>query len=257
MGFFNIPLEHRDHVLYFHPSPRRVRVELAGAVIAESDHMMMLHESGHLPVYCFPEGDVRREYLRESDYRTSSDTKGEARYWSVVAGDRVAENAAWSYESPPEGASPLAGYVIFDWGAMDAWYEEDEQIHIHPRDPYHRVDVRDTHRHVRVTANGETVADTHRAKILFETGLPPRYYIPPQDVRRGFVVDSDTHTGCPYKGTASYYSLKVGDTVLKDVAWYYPEPLEEAERVAGYLSFYDDKVNVEVDDAHGDERAAA
>jgi uncharacterized protein (DUF427 family) len=104
---------------------------------------------------------------------------------------------------------------------------------------------------------GETLADTRRAKVLFETGLPPRYYIPPEDVHRDLLVDSDTHTGCPYKGTASYYTLKVGDTVVEDVAWTYPEPLEKAERVAGYLSFYNNKVDVEVDDSHGDERAAA
>ncbi|HKJ92012.1 MAG TPA: DUF427 domain-containing protein [Longimicrobiales bacterium] len=247
-GTFNVPLEHRDHILYLHPSPRRVRVEFGGEVVAESDHMKRLHESGQHPVYLFPREDVNMDLLEATEHRTPSETKGEARHWTVKAGGKEAENAAWSWESPPEGAPPLAGYVVFDWDAMDAWYEEDEQIHVHPRDPYHRVDVRDTHRHVRVSRDGEVLAETDRAKVLFETSLPPRYYIPPEDVRQDLLVHSDTHTGCPYKGTASYYSLKLGDKVLTDAVWYYPEPLEEAERVAGYLSFYPNKVDIEIAD---------
>jgi uncharacterized protein (DUF427 family) len=112
----------------------------------------------------------------------------------------------------------------------DAWFEEDEQIFVHPRDPYHRVDVLDSSRHVKVTVNGEVLAETVRPKLLFETGLPPRYYIPPEDVREDVLVDSDKQTWCPYKGAASYYSVEAGGGRVEDLIWYYPEPIRRPTR---------------------------
>ena len=110
---------------------------------------------------------------------------------------------------------------------MDAWYEEDEQVFVHPKDPYHRVDVLESSRNVKVTVDGEVVAVTDRPKVLFETGLPPRYYIPPEDVREDILVASEKTTQCPYKGVASYYSVEAGGERVEDLVWYYPEPLPE------------------------------
>ncbi|MDQ3966496.1 MAG: DUF427 domain-containing protein, partial [Actinomycetota bacterium] len=129
----------------------------------------------------------------------------------------------------------------------DAWYEEDEEVFVHPRDPYHRVDILDSSRHVRVLVNGEVVAETDRPELLFETGLPTRYYIPPEDVREELLVPSDTTTQCPYKGVASYWSVDAGGELFEDLSWYYPEPLPEAAKISGLLCFFNERVDLEVD----------
>jgi uncharacterized protein (DUF427 family) len=165
----------------------------------------------------------------------------------VRAGDRVAENAAWGYPEPIESCPPISGHVAFYWNKMDAWYEEEEQVFVHPKDPYHRVDVLDSSRHVRVTVNGEVVAETDRPVVLFETGLPPRYYIPSEDVREEALVESEKTTRCPYKGVASYYSVEAGGGREEDLVWYYPEPLPEVGKVGGRLCFFNEKVDLEVD----------
>ena len=185
----------QPHTLYFEDSPRRVRVMFGGETVADSKRAKLLHETGHLPVYYFPQEEVRMDLLEESDHTTHCPFKGDASYWSVRVGNRVSENAVWSYPEPIDSAPPLAGYLAFYWDKMDAWYEEEEEVFVHPRDPYHRVDILDSSRHVRVSVNGEVVAETERPKILFETGLPPRYYIPPEDVREDVLLESETSTG--------------------------------------------------------------
>ena len=153
------------HTLYFEDSPRRVRVKFGGETIADSKRAKLLHETGHLPVYYFPEEDVRMDLLEESDHTTYCPFKGDASYWSVRVGDEVAENAVWSYPEPIDSAPPLAGYLAFYWNKMDHWFEEDEEVFVHPRDPYHRVDVLDSSRYVRVSVNGEVIAETERPKV--------------------------------------------------------------------------------------------
>ena len=124
--------------------------------------------------------------------------------------------------------------------------EEDEEVTVHPRDPYHRVDVRGSSRHIKVTVDGATVAETDRPRILFETGLPPRYYIPPEDVNKELLAESDTVTHCPYKGAASYRSVEANGKTIEDAAFGYPDPLPEAEKVEGYLCFLGEGVETEV-----------
>jgi uncharacterized protein (DUF427 family) len=235
------------HTLYFEDSPRRVRVMLGGETVADSRHVKLLHETGHLPIYYFPEEDVRMDLLEATDHTTHCPFKGEASYWSVRVGDSVAENAVWGYREPIDSAPPLDGYVAVYWDAMDHWYEEDEEVFVHPRDPYHRVDTLSSSRHVKVSLNGEVVAETDRPQILFETGLPPRYYIPPEDVRKDVLVESEKSTQCPYKGTASYHSVEVGGGTVEDLVWHYPEPIAAVEGIRDHLCFYNEKVDLEVD----------
>ena len=246
-GEFNFSYDAPQHVLYFEGSPRRVRVELAGRVVADSRDAKLLHETGHLPVYYFPEEDVDSRCLEPSDHSSHCPFKGDASYWSVRAGDRVAENAVWGYPDPIEGAPPIAGHLAFYWGAMDRWLEEDDEIHGHPRDPYTRVDVRESSRHVRVSLDGEQVAESTRPKLLFETSLPTRVYLPREDVRSELLEESATATYCPYKGHASYWSLRAGDGHVEDVAWSYAEPFPEADRVRDHLSFLHEDLTVEID----------
>jgi len=237
----------QPHTLYFEDSPRRVRVMFGGETIADSKRAKLLHETGHLPVYYFPEEDVRMDLLEESDHTTYCPFKGDASYLSVRVGDRLAENAVWHYPEPIDSAPPLAGYLAFYWRMMDHWFEEDEEVFVHPRDPYHRVDILESSRHVRVKVNGEVVAETDRPKVLFETGLPPRYYIPPEDVREDALVGSEKTTRCPYKGIASYWSVEAGGERVEDLVWYYPEPIPEAAKIEGHLCFFNEKVDLEVD----------
>lgn len=130
----------------------------------------------------------------------------------------------------------------------DHWHEEDEEVFVHPRDPYHRVDVLQSSRHVKVLVDGEVVAETDRPRILFETGLPPRYYIPPEDVRDDVLLPSDKETQCPYKGIASYYhSVQAGGETREAVVWYYPHPIPAAADIEGHLCFFNEKVDLDVD----------
>jgi uncharacterized protein (DUF427 family) len=224
------------------PSSKWVRVYFGGKLIADSRHVILLRLSDHALIYYFPKDDVRMEYLEKSSFTTQSPIMGSASYWNVRVGDQLAENAAWDLVEPFSDGHNLEGFFAFDWAKMEAWFEEDEEVFVHPRDPFHRIDVIHSSRHIRVVVGGETVAETQRPVLLFETGLPTRYYLPKLDVRMELLVPSDTHTGCPYKGTASYYSLKVGNQFYPDIAWYYPFPYPDMGKIQNLISFYDEWV---------------
>ena len=246
-GVFNFERSGPDHVLYFEDSPRRVRALFNGETVADSRRVKLLHETGLLPVYYFPEEHMRRELLEASDLETGCPFKGSARYHSIRVGDRVANNAVWYYPEPIPGAPPLAGYCAIVWDAMDEWYEEDRQQFVHARDPYHRIDVLPTSRHVKISIDGQVVADSRRALALFESSLPTRYYILPDDVRQERLEPSEATTRCAYKGLANYHSVRVGDKLHVDVAWSYRDPAAEVATVADRLCFFDEKVDVDLD----------
>jgi uncharacterized protein (DUF427 family) len=247
-GAFNFELPDPRRILYFEDSPRRVRGELAGTTVVDSVRAKLLHEHGHLPIYYFPQDDVRMELLESTDHATHCPKKGDAAYWSVRVGGRVAENAAWTYPEPLEGAPPLRGFVAFYWGALDRWLEEDEEVFVHPRDPYHRVDVLPSSRRVRVSVGDEVVAETTRPRLLFETGLPVRYYIPREDVRSESLQPAALETRCPYKGVASYFHVAAGGGLEEELAWYYPDPVAEVGGIEGHVCFFDERVDVDVDE---------
>jgi uncharacterized protein (DUF427 family) len=231
------------HVIEIEPSPRRVRVMFGGEIIADSTGPLLLLETGCLPVYYFPRDHVRMEFLFPTKHHTTCPYKGRASYWTVRTGGREAENAAWGYPDPIPESRAIAGAIAFYWDRMDAWFEEDEEIFVHPRSPYVRVDVVPSSRHVRVTVGGEVVAATRRARFLFETGLPTRYYIPPEDVRLDLLEPSATHTRCPYKGVASYWHVRVGDELRRDLVWSYPDPIPECPKIKGLMCFYNEFVD--------------
>ncbi|QBQ53949.1 DUF427 domain-containing protein [Nitrosococcus wardiae] len=230
---------HRVEVV---PIPKRVRVLFNQETIADSTQVLLLRETYLPPVYYFPPQDVRMEWLQRTDHSSHCPFKGEAAYWSVTVRERSAENGAWSYPEPLEQVAPINNHIAFYWDKMDAWYEEDEPVFVHPCDPYVRIDVRESFRPVRVVLGGKVVAETCRARFLFETGLPTRYYIPQEDVQMDWLEPSETHTACPYKGKASYWSVRIGDQYFKDLVWSYPDPLPEASQVKNYLAFYQEKV---------------
>lgn len=229
------------------PLNRRLRVLFNGRFIADTTAAIYVFEQGHLPVYYLPKADVDASVLRQTATTSHCPRKGDAVYWSVEVDGKVAEDAVWAYPDPLSQVGELAGYVAFYWNKMDGWYEEDEEVFVHPRDPYHRVDVLSSSRHVEVSVNGVVVADTRRPHLLFETGLPVRYYIPKVDVRLEHLRPSGTRTSCPYKGTASYYDVVADGAVNTDIVWYYPAPLPEIPKIENLLCFYNEKVDITVD----------
>jgi uncharacterized protein (DUF427 family) len=228
------------------PTPRWVRVKFGGETIADSKRAMLLRQygPGRLPTYYFPPLDVRMDLLHPAKPDPPSD---EASYWTITAGDRTAERAAWTLVDPQPDLAALKGYVSFEWDAMDGWYEEEEEIFVHARDPHKRVDVLASSRHVRVELAGETVADTHRPWLLFETHLPTRYYLPRGDVRMDLLQPTSLTTRCPYKGVASYWSATIGDRVWKNLVWSYPDPIPENPKIKELLCFFNERVDLYVD----------
>jgi len=245
-GPTNYEIEGPKHKLYLHAFPRRIRAVFGDETVLDSREAMLLDETGLLPRIYVPVGDVRTDLLERTDHSTHCPFKGVASYWTVRAGDKEAENAVWAYEDPNSEASWLEGYMSFHFDAMDEWLDEDEPIETHVRDPYHRVDVRRSSLHVAVTVAGETIAETDRPMVLSETGIPNRFYIPPQDVRVDLLETSETTTHCPYKGTTEYRHARIGDRLIEDVAWVYPDPFEDALKTKDHLSFDGDDVEIEV-----------
>lgn len=243
MGPIATPTLSQEMQFRWEDSQRRVRAIFAGATVADSRHVMILLEYGRLPVFYFPMEDVCHEVLEKTDHHTHSPLKGEASYWTIQAGGRVAEHAAWSYLSPLPYGPQLKGYMAFYWTKMDAWYEEDEQVFAHARDPYKRVDVLPSSRHVRVVLGGVSIADSQRPWLLLETGLPTRYYIPEQDIQMELLEISETISRCPYKGQASYWSATVGARTFKDIVWSYRDPLFACSPVASLLCFFNERVD--------------
>lgn len=230
------------HIEY---SPRRVRAYFDNQVIADSQKVLLVFETTRPPVYWFPTADVRMDLLAAREEPTA--TASRIVRWGSNAKGKTADNLAWSHAEPGGDLAPLEGHIAFYWNAMDAWYEEDEQVYVHPRDPYTRVDTVRSSRHVRIVVDGTTIAETNRPVLLFETGLPTRYYIPKLDVRMGLLEASDTVTHCPYKGDANYWNLRLGDKTYKDFVWVYQRPIPEIPKIENLLCFYNEKIDLYVD----------
>jgi uncharacterized protein (DUF427 family) len=226
------------------PGAKRVRAYLGGVLVADTTAPTLVWERPYYPTYYIPVADVRAKLVPTGEIIHST-SRGDADVYDVVTGDRTVAGAASRFaESPIE---PLRDLVRLDWAAMDEWFEEDEPVYVHPRDPYTRVDILASSRHVVVQVEGVTVADSRQPRILFETGLPPRYYLPLTDLRMGLLRPSDKQTRCPYKGTASYWNVVVGDTVHQDLVWCYRTPLPESQKIAGLACFYNERVDLYVD----------
>ena len=242
--------------LRYEPTEKHVRAVLGEHTVADSYAAMLVWEPRRvLPSYAVPEGDVLAELAPSSAPPPEGDadapllhgghpfgihsTPGEA--LDVRVGGETRQGAAFK---PTD--RDLAGYVVLDFHAFDRWYEEEDTVVAHPRDPFHRVDVLHSSRHVRVELDGELVAESSRATLLFETSLPTRFYLPREDV----LIDlrpSGKRTYCPYKGQASYWSLELPGRSHQDLAWSYEDPLQDAAPVAGLVAFFDERVDVVLD----------
>ena len=223
-------------------SPKRIRVFFSGVPVADSTNAYLLRQGG-IPIYYFPQGDVRLDLLTRTSTVKNSPLRGDSSYYSLTVEARTAEDAVWTYKEPVESAGFLKGYVAFDWPKMDSWFEEREEVFVHARDPFKRIDTVKTDRKIQVIVGGETVAETTESVILLEPGHPVRYYLPMDNVRLDLLRPSATESRCPYKGTADYHSVEVGGETLVDAAWMYRYPTLEASRVAGMLCFFNERVD--------------
>tara|TARA_B100000809_G_scaffold169988_1_gene167352 strand:+ start:56 stop:862 length:807 start_codon:yes stop_codon:yes gene_type:complete len=232
-----------DHHVTIEPSARWLRVMHNGVYIADSKRTVLLHETGHVPVYYFPKEDVRMDLMEPTDNVTQCPYKGDAEYWTLKVGDAAAEeNALWSYPEPFDICPDISNYVAFYWNKVEHWFEEDEEIFVHARDPYKRVDAMASTRNIKVVVGGQTVAESDRPTLLFETGMPVRYYLPVTDVRMDLLEASEKVTRCPYKGASNYYSVK-GFEDGEDLAWYYRYPTNEASKIANLVCFFNERVD--------------
>ncbi len=224
---------------------KRVRTYFGGELIADTLRPRLVWELPYYPAYYLPQEDVRMDRLTPTGHVERSPSRGEARYFTIEVGDRRAKNAAWQYaDSPLEG---LRDRVRFDWEAMDAWFEEDEEVFVHPRNPSTRVQILPSSRHVVIAVDGLTVAESRRPVFLYETNLPRRTYLPKLDVRMDLMAPTATTSMCPYKGTARYWTLRTPSGEHTDAAWSYPAPFRESAPIAGLVAFYDERVDVTVD----------
>lgn len=223
-------------------SHKRVRVMLGGEVVGDTRHALMVWERPYYPTYYFPEADVRTDLLTPAD-RSRRSPLGDAPAFTVKAG--ATEAVAGAYHHP--GMEELEDYIAFVWRKMDHWFEEDEEVYVHPRNPYTRVDTLRSSREVRIEVGGVTVAESVRPTLLFETGLPVRYYLPKTDVRMDLMEPSDRSTECPYKGTAEYWSVVIAGDRHDDIVWSYPFPTLESAPIGGLMCFYDERVDLIVD----------
>ncbi|MGN9779129.1 DUF427 domain-containing protein [Micromonospora sp. H33] len=227
------------------PVPRRIRAYLAGEPVLDTTRARYVWEWPFYPQYYIPLADVDRSLLID-EQRTERSQRGTARLHGLRAGETSRRSCGRLYG---DDAQPgLTDTVRFDWAAMDAWFEEDEEVFVHPRNPYARVDALRSTRTIRVELDGVVLAESVSPVLVFETGLPTRYYLNRTDVNFRHLIASATTTSCPYKGrTSGYWSVCVNDTVHSDLAWSYDFPTRQVLPIAGLIAFYNEKVDLVVD----------
>jgi uncharacterized protein (DUF427 family) len=231
-------------VNHVEPVPRRIRAMLGGETVFDTTQARYVWEWPHYPQYYIPIDDIQRELL------IPEGTHGSSRGPVEVYGLRVKElhrphAARLLTDSSVNG---LTGTVRFEWPALDAWFEEDERVFVHPRNPYARVDAVRSTRTVRVELDGVVLAESSSPVMVFETGLPTRYYLNRTELNLADLMPSDTVTECPYKGrTSAYWSVRIGATVYPDLAWCYDFPTSQLLPIAGLVAFYNEKVDIALD----------
>ena len=214
-GRFNFELP-SERIEYLEPFPRRIRALVGDHVVIDTLGARLLHEQRRLPVWCFAPEDVHLEALPD--------------------------DAVTAHE---DGLAK--GLIEIRWGAVDQWLEEDEEVIVHPRDPYHRIELRETSRQLRVELDGELLAESSSPLVLFEASLPARWYLREEEIGAELVPNPGVRTGCAYKGWASYYDVRVGESTEPFLAWYYADPLDEVKRIEGMVSFFNERVDLFVD----------
>ncbi|WP_405060021.1 DUF427 domain-containing protein [Kribbella sp. NBC_01505] len=243
VGRFLVPEVLPDRLLFAEPLRRRMRVQFGGRWIADSEDVVLLHEPARYPVAYFPLDSIEPGVLTAADRTTQHRDLGTTTWYTVTVDHNSKPRAAWQHTELPDYANELSGRVAFAWRAMDAFYEEDERIVGHAADAYHRIDIRQTSRHLVVCDGDRVVADSKRPLVLYESGFAPRWYVPRDDIDESTLTPVDGQTFCPYKGLCSYYDIGTAH----QAAWGYEDAWTDVRRISGLVSFEPDKVHVELD----------
>lgn len=227
------------------PAPRRVRGMVADEWVFDTTRALYVWEHPYYPQYHIPTADVRADVLVDDGERTTNG-RGTFSLHTVRVGPHNRPGAAGRLIEP--AVATLADTYRFSWSAIDHWFEEDEEIFVHPRSPYVRVDALRSARPIRIEVDGTVLAEAAGSVMVFETGLPPRRYVDKTAVDWSLLESTDTTTGCPYKGTTSgYWTARIGDRVVDDVAWCYDFPTRALAPITGLVAFVDEEVDVIVD----------
>jgi uncharacterized protein (DUF427 family) len=230
---------------HIEPVPRRIRAVLGGEVVLDTTNALYVWEWPNYPQYYIPVSDLKPDVLVDEQHSQKLHF-GTARRHGLRAGEISRPHAARIYAD--DALTGLAGTVRFEWDALDAWFEEDEEVFVHPRSPYTRVDALRSTRAVRVEFDGAVLAESSSPVMVFETGLPTRYYFNRTEVNFEHLEPTATVTSCPYKGkTSGYWSVRLGETVHPDLAWAYDFPTRQLLPIAGMIAFYNEKVDVTID----------
>jgi uncharacterized protein (DUF427 family) len=243
IGRFLVPDPLPERLLYAEPLRRRMRVRFGGAWVADSEDVVLLHEPRRYPVAYFPLRDITDGVLQPAEHTTRHQDLGPTSWYTARVGEHSRPRAAWQHTDVPGFASELKGRVAFAWRAMDAFYEEDERIVGHAADAYHRIDIRQTSRHLVVRHGDQVIANTTRPLALYESGFAPRWYVPRADVDESALTPATGQTFCPYKGLCSYYDIADAHRA----AWSYEDAFTEVGRVSGLVSFEPDKIEMYLD----------
>jgi uncharacterized protein (DUF427 family) len=227
------------------PVPRRIRATLGNHTVFDTTRARYVWEFPPYPQYYIPLGDVDQALLADEGH-TARTPRGNAAVFGLRAGEVTRPGAVQVYAE--DAAEGIRHTARFEWEALDAWFEEDERVFVHPRNPYARVDAIRSTRTVRVELEGVVLAESTSPVIVFETGLPPRYYLNRTDLHFEHLIESDSQTACPYKGTTSHYwSVPIGNTVHADLAWAYDFPTGPLLSIAGLVAFYNEFVDIFLD----------
>jgi uncharacterized protein (DUF427 family) len=232
-----------ERVLYAEPLRRRLRAEIGGRTVVQSDEAVLLFEPGRYPVAYFPLADFAEDALTPIEHRSHHRELGDTAWFEVTGHTRSADRAAWQHTELPEHAAILDAKVALAWRAMDGFYEEDERILGHAADPYHRIDIRRSSRRLVVRGGDKVIADTSQPLVLYESGFAPRWYVPRTDVAPDALALVDLQTFCPYKGIASYYDVDG----VEHAAWSYRAPLDDMAAIGDLVSFEPDRVEITLD----------
>lgn len=230
-------------------NPKWIRGIFKGETIIDSRDARLVWEIPYYPVWYFPVSDLKAKLL-ENGKTHQSPSLGTATRYDLVLDDQTILDAAWCHLDAP--VNELRRLVRMDWGSVDTWLEEDVEVFVHPRSPEARVDILGSSRHIRVLIKGAVVADSTQPRLLFETGLTTRFYLPKAHVRMDLLSPTETSTACPYKGWANYWSATIGGVLFEDIAWSYPTPLPESTGIAGLICFYNERVAIEIDGREAD-----
>jgi uncharacterized protein (DUF427 family) len=234
-----VPVDHIE------PVPRRIRALLNGQTVLDTTRALYVWEWPYYPQYYVPVDGIIADLLVDED-KTQRLHRGTARLHGLRAGDVARPSSARLFTG--DALEGLVHTVRFDWDALDAWFEEDEQVFVHPRNPYVRVDALRSTRSVRIELDGEILGESASPVMVFETGLPTRYYLNRTELNFDNLVPTETVTSCPYKGeTSGYWTVRIGDTIHPDLAWSYDFPTRQLLPIAGSIAFYNEKVDVTVD----------